>query len=781
VTKDPNRDPDLNSSSDPDKGKRPKSGVSTVMTALIVVLAVLLVISMFDDEGAFMAQKEEIDQIRFFQKLYTGQVHSIEQEGELRLTGLFAGPPGEDGEPNKGFTVEFPPKVLADRYDEIQMLVSSDFKEIRADDFLVGLTAKEVEDRIDVRGAYTLQSDAEFLIWVQFIGEDGVPGQIRVPNLAWYEIRNFGSDPNSILRAIEEAKPGLEIAHHQLVGGKDKLKASQPSTMVKQLLFTLAPWLLIIGLFWFFLMRQMRSPGGGGGVLSFGRSRAQLISKEKSSVTFDDVAGIDEAKEEVEEIIEFLKNPARFSRLGGRIPRGVLLIGPPGTGKTLLAKAIAGEADVPFFSISGSDFVEMFVGVGASRVRDLFRQAREHSPCLVFLDEIDAVGRKRGSGLGGGHDEREQTLNAILVEMDGFETDVGIILVAATNRPDVLDPALLRPGRFDRQIMVGLPDLKGREEILRVHTTTVKIAPDIEMTTLARATPGFSGAELAALVNEAALIATLKNREWVELPDFEEARDKVRWGRQKKGRVMEEKDRLVTAYHEAGHALVGFFIDDVEPLHKVTIIPRGMSLGATMVLPTRDRYNETKRQILGYIAFAYGGRVAEELTCDDISTGAYDDIKRATDLARQMVTQWGMSDEIGPIAYSEGSEAVFLGQDLVKSKGHSETMGVEIDREVKRIVLEQHERARKILSENRDSLEAVALGLMQYETLTGAEVAAIVEGKDIDEMRAQEAERERIDRERRRKLAEEQAREQSEDGASRGDVTDFGGAQPEPA
>lgn len=763
---------------DPDKGKRPKSGVSTVMTALIVVLVVLLVISMFDEEGAFMAQSKEIDQIRFFEMLYIGEIESIEQEGELRLKGVFKGPPPVDGKSQQqGFVVEFPPGVLAERYNEIQQTVSSDFEKMNAANFLAGVDAGNIE----VRNSYTVQRPADFLIFAQFLGDAVSPGQVRVPRLAWFELTNY-ADANEVLKAIERSNPRLEIKHHALAGGKDTLKASQSNNWMTQLLLTLAPWVLIIGIFWFFLMRQMRSPGGGGGVLSFGRSRAQLISKEKSNVTFDDVAGVDEAKEEVEEIIEFLKNPTRFSRLGGRIPRGVLLVGPPGTGKTLLAKAIAGEANVPFFSISGSDFVEMFVGVGASRVRDLFRQAREHSPCLVFLDEIDAVGRKRGSGMGGGHDEREQTLNAILVEMDGFETDVGIILVAATNRPDVLDPALLRPGRFDRQIMVGLPDLKGREEILRVHTQKVKIAPDIEMTRLARATPGFSGAELAALVNEAALIATLKNREWVEFKDFEEARDKVRWGRQKKGRVMEEADRLVTAYHESGHALVGYFIDDVEPLHKVTIIPRGMSLGATMVLPEKDRYNETKRQILGYIAFAYGGRVAEELTCDDISTGAYDDIKRATELARQMVCQWGMSDTIGPIAYTESADSVFLGQDLGRSKNHSETMAVDIDREIKRILLEQHERAKAILTEHRLELDNVAQALMKYETLTGAEIKAIVDGDDIDELRKHDAKRESEEREQRRADAEKKAREERADGgAQKGGLTDFGGAHPEPA
>ncbi len=735
------------------------------MTALILVLVVLLMISLFD-EGSLMSHRDEIDQVRFWQKLYMGQVERIEQEGELRLSGAFK---TSDEKQKKGFVVEFPPRVLAERYDEIVRMVGSDFADMRASTFL----AHASDGSIQIREAYILERDSDTTVYAQFFGTGA--NRLSRPTLAWHAI--LDGDPAEIVAAIEKANPRAPIAHHAFLKEKG-VAASQPNTWMAQLLYTLAPWLLIIGLFWFFLMRQMRAPGGSGGVLSFGRSRAQMITKEKSNVTFDDVAGVDEAKEEVSEIIEFLKNPARFSRLGGRIPRGVLLVGPPGTGKTLLAKAIAGEANVPFFSISGSDFVEMFVGVGASRVRDLFRQAREHSPCLVFLDEIDAVGRKRGSGLGGGHDEREQTLNAILVEMDGFDTDEGIILVAATNRPDVLDPALLRPGRFDRQISVGLPDLKGREAILRVHTSRVKIAPGIEMTRLARATPGFSGAELAAMVNEAALIATLKNREHVEMEDFEEARDKVRWGRQKKSRVMEEKDRLVTAYHEAGHALVAHLIGDVEPLHKVTIIPRGMSLGATMVLPERDRYNEKRKEILGFIAFAYGGRVAEELTCDDISTGAYDDIKRATELARQMVCQWGMSENIGPIAYAETSDAVFLGQDLVRSKNHSESMALEIDHEIKRILLEQHARAKAILTENRAALECVAKALLKYETLTGAQVAAIVNGEDIDGLKRKEREAEE-----RRDAKDARAREARKATAGGDEESDFefGRAHPEPA
>ena len=755
-----------NRPSEPAGGKRPRSGVSMVMMAIIVVLVVMVVISLFNNEGSLVNQREEITQIKFWDKLYTGEIQQIEQEGELRLSGVYR------SSPTQGFTVEFPAGVLATHYNSISHMVSADFGLIRAPEFLTALEGGELA----IREAYTVSRANETLVFARYF-RDG--GRGERPGMKYWLIAG-ADDPNQLIQAIEARSPELEIVDHA-VNNPDAFKSIQPNTWMTQLLFTLAPWLLIIALFWFFLMRQMRSPGGSGGVLSFGRSKAQMVSKEKSNVTFDDVAGVEEAKEEVGEIIEFLKNPTRFSRLGGRIPRGVLLVGPPGTGKTLLAKAIAGEASAPFFSISGSDFVEMFVGVGASRVRDLFRQAREHSPCLIFLDEIDAVGRKRGSGMGGGHDEREQTLNAILVEMDGFETDEGVILVAATNRPDVLDPALLRPGRFDRQIVIGLPDLQGREAILEVHTKKVEVAEGVGMNTLARATPGFSGAELAAVVNEAALIATLKNRESVQLEDFEEARDKVRWGRQKKGRAMEEQDRLVTAYHEAGHALIAHTLKEVEPLHKVTIIPRGMSLGATMVLPERDRYNEMKKEVLGYITFAYGGRCAEELFCDDISTGAYDDIKRATELARQMVCQWGMSESIGPIAYSEGSDAVFLGQDLVRSKGHSESTSMALDSEIKRILIECHRRASQILADAKEPLQRIADALMKFETLTGAEVRAIVEGRDIAQVkREDEDERQRVVRERQ-KSKEAGAEKKRQEQAKEEGLGEFGEVHPEPA
>jgi cell division protease FtsH len=493
-------------------------------------------------------------------------------------------------------------------------------------------------------------------------------------------------------------------------------------------------WLLLFLLIWFLVLRQMRAVNGSG-VMQFGRSRARMHFKEKPHVTFRDVAGIEEAKDEVGEIVAFLKSPQKFKRIGARIPRGVLLVGPPGCGKTLLAKAIAGEAEVPFFSVSGSDFVEMFVGVGASRVRDLFKQARENAPCIIFLDEIDAVGRRRGTGLGGGHDEREQTLNQILVEMDGFDTDQGIILLAATNRPDVLDPALLRPGRFDRQIVINLPDLKGREAILRIHARKVKLAPHVELSRVARATPGFSGADLEALVNEAALMAVTAGRERVDVSDLEEARDKIRFGRSRRSMYMTEDERRTTAYHEAGHAIATVLTEKADPLHKVTVIPRGMALGVTMSLPERDRYGATRKEILARLRVCFGGRVAEELVCDDISSGAQNDIEQATELARMMVTKWGMSERVGPISYVEGEEHLFLGREVARQVNHSEATAVTIDEEIRRIVTEALEATRALLRENLDGLHRVAAALLVHETLSGEEVEAILRGEDVAELR----------------------------------------------
>ncbi len=513
-----------------------------------------------------------------------------------------------------------------------------------------------------------------------------------------------------------------------------RIRERDANTLLPTFLFTIAPWILIGLFFWFFIFRPMRQAGGAGGVLSFGRSRARMYTPEMTNVTFADVAGIQEAKEEVSEIIEFLRNPQKFQRLGGRIPRGVILVGPPGCGKTLLAKAIAGEAAVPFFAISGSDFVEMFVGVGASRVRDLFTQAKEKSPCLIFLDEIDAVGRRRGSGLGGGHDEREQTLNAILVEMDGFDTDKGIIVVAATNRPDVLDPALLRPGRFDRTITIDLPDVKGREAILKVHARKVKLSPHVDLAIVARGTPGFSGAELEAVINEAAIGAAMGNREWVAQQDLDEARDKVRWGRSRRSRVMTEEDKKALAYHEAGHALMHLLIEDAEPLHKVTIIPRGQALGSTMFLPEGDRYIYGRNWLLTNITTLYAGRIAEQMCTGDLSTGAADDIRRATDMARRMVTQFGMS-ELGPLSYSEEEETVFLGREITRTHNHSDQTVQRIDAAIRAISDECYQRAERLLTANREKLEKIAQALIRHETLTAEEVNLILEDGDLDAFR----------------------------------------------
>ncbi len=488
-------------------------------------------------------------------------------------------------------------------------------------------------------------------------------------------------------------------------------------------LVTWGPFILFLGL-WFFLMRQMQI--GGNKALSFGKSRARMLTEERKKVTFSDVAGIDEAKEEVLEIIEFLKDPRKFQKLGGRIPKGVLIVGPPGTGKTLLAKAIAGEAGVPFFSISGSDFVEMFVGVGASRVRDLFEQGKKHAPCIIFIDEIDAVGRLRGAGLGGGHDEREQTLNQLLVEMDGFDTTEGVILIAATNRPDVLDPALLRPGRFDRQIVVNRPDLRGRSEILKVHTKKVPIAADVELEKIARGTPGFSGADLENLVNEAALWAARQNKKEVELVDFEMAKDKVLMGAERKSMILSEEEKRITAYHEAGHALMAKLLPGADPVHKVTIIPRGRALGVTMQLPTDDRHNYSKEFLYNTLAILMGGRVAEELVLKHITTGAGNDLERATDLARKMVCEWGMSEKLGPLTFGKKEEEIFLGREIATRRDFSEQVAVEIDHEIKRLVTENYERAKRMLTEHMTTLKALAEALLEKEVLDALEIDQII-------------------------------------------------------
>jgi cell division protease FtsH len=510
-----------------------------------------------------------------------------------------------------------------------------------------------------------------------------------------------------------------------------KYENSQETSYIMILIQAL-PFLLIGG-FLFFLFRQIQV--GGGKAMSFGKSRAKLLTENKNKVTFKDVAGVEEAKEELKEIVQFLKDPKKYTRLGGKIPKGVLLVGPPGTGKTLLARAVAGEAGVPFFTISGSDFVEMFVGVGASRVRDLFEQGKKSAPCLIFIDEIDAVGRHRGAGMGGGHDEREQTLNQMLVEMDGFESNDGVILIAATNRPDVLDPALLRPGRFDRRVVVNVPDLNGREKILAVHCKKVPIASNVDMKKIARGTPGFSGADLANLVNEAALSAARQERNKVTMEDFEYAKDKVMMGAERKSMVINEQDKKITAYHEAGHALVGKLLKGGDPIHKVTIIPRGMALGLTQFLPEEDRLNISKHKAENMIATLFGGRIAEELIFQDYTTGAGNDIERATSISRRMVCEWGMSEKLGPLAYAKNEGPVFLGMQSHQTREYSDTKALEIDTEVHRIVMEGYNHAKRLIQDNMDILHEIAKALLEFETIDGDDVDMIFKGGKIDDIR----------------------------------------------
>jgi cell division protease FtsH len=507
---------------------------------------------------------------------------------------------------------------------------------------------------------------------------------------------------------------------------KVTVERAEPNSLWGQLLVQLAPVVVIVAIF-FFLMRQLQS--GGGKAMSFGKSKAKLLNESHNKVTFADVAGIDEARDELEEIISFLKDPKKFTRLGGRIPKGVLLMGSPGTGKTLIAKAVAGEAGVPFFSISGSDFVEMFVGVGASRVRDLFEQGKRSAPCIIFIDEIDAVGRHRGAGLGGGHDEREQTLNQLLVEMDGFESTEGVIIIAATNRPDVLDPALLRPGRFDRRIVVPSPDVRGREGILKVHTKRTPLSPEVDLNSVARGTPGFSGADLENLVNEAALVAARYNKDRVDMVDFEFAKDKVMMGAERRSLIMSDKERRNTAVHESGHTIIARMLPGCHPVHKVTIIPRGRALGVTMTLPTEDQLSTYRKSALDFIAMALGGRIAEELIFDEMSAGASNDIERATGLARAMVCEWGMSEKLGPLSFGQAEGEVFLGRQLGnRTKDYSEATAIEIDSEVRRIVMEQYAKAKTILGDRREIIERMAEALIEYETLDGEDVTIIMAG-----------------------------------------------------
>jgi cell division protease FtsH len=555
-------------------------------------------------------------------------------------------------------------------------------------------------------------------------------GNVSEVTIAKHRITGSYRDKSTGFTTIAPEDPNLV---ERLSKKGVKITARPPEEDVPSILGVLVNWfpmLLLIGV-WIFFMRQMQS--GGGRAMGFGKSKAKLLTERHGRVTFEDVAGVDEAKSDLQEIVEFLRDPQKFQRLGGRIPRGALLVGPPGTGKTLLARAIAGEANVPFFTISGSDFVEMFVGVGASRVRDMFDQAKKNAPCIIFIDEIDAVGRHRGAGLGGGNDEREQTLNQLLVEMDGFEANEGIILIAATNRPDVLDPALLRPGRFDRQIVVPNPDVAGREKILRVHMRKVPLAPDVDAKTIARGTPGFSGADLANLVNEAALLAARRNKRLVTQLEFEDSKDKVMMGAERRSMIMTEEEKLATAYHEAGHALVNLLVPGNDPLHKVTIIPRGRALGVTMSLPERDKLSYSKQWCEARIATMFGGRVAEQLIYgeDHLNTGASSDIMQATELARRMVTEWGMSEKLGPLRYNENQQEVFLGHAITQRQNMSEETAKVIDEEIRRIVTEGEKKAREVLSANRDKLEAITQALMEYETISGEEVQGLMRGEKI--------------------------------------------------
>lgn len=558
-------------------------------------------------------------------------------------------------------------------------------------------------------------------------------GQVNDVSVQGVEVHGHfkgdGKEPTSFHTTVPANYPDM---YTQLNANKVQTTVkNEQGNIIWPILMNIGPLVLILGI-WFFIMRQMQS--GGNKAMSFGKSRARLLSMQQKKITFKDVAGVDEAKEELKEIIEYLREPQRFQKLGGRIPKGVLLVGPPGTGKTLLARAVAGEANVPFFSISGSDFVEMFVGVGASRVRDLFEQGKKNAPCIIFIDEIDAVGRHRGAGLGGGHDEREQTLNQLLVEMDGFESNDGVILVAATNRPDVLDPALLRPGRFDRRVVVGLPDVRGREEVLRVHIKKVPVADDVVLNSLARGTPGFSGADLANMVNEAALNAARLNRKQVTMYDFELAKDKVLMGAERKSMLLTDAEKKVTAYHEAGHALVAFLRDNSDPIHKVTIIPRGMALGVTVYLPD-DRHNYTREYLETRLAMLYGGRVAEEVFLNQMSTGAGNDIERATELARSMVCEYGMS-RLGPLTFGKKEEQIFLGREIAQHRDFSEETTRQIDQEVRRYIDEAYQAAYKLVQENSPAMHRLAGALLERETIDAEEVRMLIEGLELPQVRS---------------------------------------------
>ncbi len=752
-------------STDPDKN-RPSRSYGSVLLFFFVLIIILVFVG-----GQSMSQPTSLTQDEYLYRLYSGEILSQEFRGRDDSTTQIEGELllQASAEP-QAFRVEFAnAKANEELFREVKARI---YTTVEAEELAAGIesafyeprraisittvtehsltqpqpdrgvgdttepTPREIETRLNEKLFVEVLARSES-DWTE---NESAP--FPLPNRdghQWYEVELDRKVDLAGLVGVLESRGALLERHHFALSKDRGTTFARTTSFWSSFLLFFGPWLLVFFVV-MFAMRQIRGQGGAGGVMSFGRSRAQKYTKEnRTNVGFDDVAGANEAKEEVREIVEFLKNPGRFTKIGGRIPRGVLLVGPPGCGKTLLAKAIAGEAEVPFFSISGSDFVEMFVGVGASRVRDLFKQARENSPCIIFLDEIDAVGRRRGSGMGGGHDEREQTLNAILVEMDGFATDEGIIVVAATNRPDVLDPALLRPGRFDREVTIDLPDVEGRKKILEVHLGRVKHTPDVDTAVLARSTPGYSGADLAAIVNEAAIAAVLAKRDEVAMEDMEEARDKVRYGRQKISRQMEEEDRKVTAYHEAGHAVIAAVLEDTDPPHKVTIVPRGRALGATMVLPTKESFHTQRKRLLANLAMLFGGRIAEAEFCGDISAGASDDIRRATELARTMVSELGMSEKIGPIHYAERQGSDFLGAELGRGKLHSEETAREIDREVADLLQSSYRRAEELIRSHRDAMEQITQALLELETITGQEVLDMVAGKLASEVRPEKA------------------------------------------
>ncbi len=740
---------DENEKQDGAKKPRPFGPFLLFLMVLVVVLVAF--------GNSRLASPETVTQDQFWWKLWNGKIAALDIRGEHEIM-------ASDVDGRTRYEVSF--TEVAPLEEQLrQAKASRGSLQISAADLRVALeqnylspeihrhltgvktTVTESRDesgQTQIDSRETIQTNL-FLVEGTALPQDSWGSLNRSQNRTWIE--QLPSDGGKVWLRIDPAADIADLKSKLTAAGSTEFNVSfdlsegggtshgEPDTTLGSILMFWGPWLLIFFVVMIF-MRQMRGQGGGGGVMNFGRSRAQKYTKEdRTGVTFEDVAGATEAKDEVREIVEFLRNPGRFTQIGGRIPRGVLLTGPPGCGKTLLAKAIAGEAAVPFFSISGSDFVEMFVGVGASRVRDLFKQARECTPCIIFLDEIDAVGRRRGGGMGGGHDEREQTLNAILVEMDGFGTEDGIILVAATNRPDVLDPALLRPGRFDREVVVDLPDLEGRRQILDVHLRKVRKSKEVDSVTLAKATPGYSGADLAAIINEAAIMAVLEQKDEIEMEHLEEAATKVRYGRRKTSHNIEPEDLEVTAYHEAGHTIVAAKLDEVDPPAKVTIVPRGRALGSTMMLPEKESYHMQRKRMLGQLATLFGGRIAEEIFCGDISAGASDDIRRATDLARAMVTELGMSDKIGPINYSERQGSDFLGSELFSGKLHSEETARAIDEEVERILREAYETARITITENRDAIVRLTNGLLKYETLGKQEIVSLIEGADPETLR----------------------------------------------